>query len=139
MRGLQLDQARQLRRRELRRSPGLVGITIDHCLAIDVEELVRRADLGDVSAQGNIVKRRLVLDAVSTIPGAEAAIIELWHVDRATLAGWRSIPLLDKSGAAAKIDAQVLAELPETPEPGREQQPPASYDARNDRRWAPVD
>jgi len=139
MRGLELQNARQLRRAELRRNPRIVGIEVPDCYALDEGELLQRADAGDAGALGISVKRRLILDALGSSAIRLDAIAAAWRIDTATLDAWKRIPLLDKSGAAAKIDALVLEELPETPEPGRHQEPPASYDARNDRRWARVD
>jgi len=139
MRGLELQEARQNRRAELRRLHAGRADAWGDYYCLDVDELLRRASLGDMGAHGNAVKRRLMLDALGSSAIRLDAIAAAWRIDTATLDAWKKKPLLDTTGIAAAIDKQVLDELPETPEPGREQEPPASIDARNDRRWARVD
>jgi hypothetical protein len=119
MRGFQLQEARHLRRAELRRYASGRGYAEQSFLALDADELRKRADLGDVSAQGNAVKRALIVAQLRSVTGGEAAIAEAWRIEASELHRMTSVPLLDPSGIAAAIDAQVLEELPETPEPGR--------------------
>lgn len=119
MQGYELQQARQLRRTELRRAASGVGFGSSNFLVLDAHELCQRADLGDVGAQGNAVKRWLVLDALARQNVPDAQIAAAWNVSEALLASWKQGPLLDRTGIAAAIDQQVLDELPETPEPGR--------------------
>lgn len=139
MRGLQLQQERLKRRTELRRIASDRGYTAGAFLALDQVELLQRADLGDGGARGNAVKRRLILMGLASASVASATAAAAWAIQPAMLDELTRVPLLDRAGLAGAIDMQVLEELPETAEPGRVQEPAASIDARNDRRWARVD
>lgn len=119
MRGYELQQARALARTQRRRAASMAGFGGQDFLALDEEELLKRADLADQSAQGNAVKRRLILDRLENVTGDLAAVARAWNMTPETLASFRRIPLLDASGLAAAIDEAVVAENPETPEPGR--------------------
>ena len=119
MRGFELQKARQERRAELRRTASGRGFVTGRFLALDEDELRQRADLADVGAHGNAVKRTLIVAQLRTVRGGEAAIAAAWGITTAELARLTSTPLLDTTGIAEAIDAQVLEELPETPETDR--------------------
>jgi hypothetical protein len=113
-----LLHARQRLRGILRRTASLEGSSRGAFLALDEKELVKRADLADQSAQGDAVKRHLILLGLSQLNLSIAAIASAWDLDVATVAAWKSVPLVDPSGRASEIEQQVLDELPRTPEPG---------------------
>ena len=117
MRGYALDHARQERRRFLRRAASSEGFAARAFLVLDDEELVQRAALSDVGAYGEAVKRRLILNALGAAGIATATVAAAWRVSADQMADWKLTPLVDKSGVAASIEAQVLDELPETDEP----------------------
>ncbi len=119
MGGYELLQARQRLRGILRRNASLEGSSTGAFLALDEEELVKRADLADQSAQGDAVKRHLILLGLSQLNLSIAAIATAWQLDVATVAAWRSVPLVDRSGRANEIEQQVLDELPRASEPER--------------------
>jgi hypothetical protein len=119
MEGYELLHARQRLRSILRRTASLEGFSTGAFLALDEQELVKRADLADQSAQGDAVKRHLILLGLSQMNLSLAAIAAAWHLDVATIAAWTSVPVVDRSGRAGEIEQQVLDELPRPPAPPR--------------------
>lgn len=117
MYGWELKQERRRLRHHERELARRSIFAAHQALALDEEDLVIQAELGNTNAQGNAVKRRLVLAALGNLGVTKEVIAELWGVTPEQLADWNSIPLLDNTGYAADIEKHVAEQIPETAPP----------------------
>lgn len=84
---------------------------------------MERAEVGDTSSLGNLTRRRLVVRALVHDGYKVEEIAAKWNAPRERIAADLTAPLVDPEHRAAELWDRVLAELKETPEPGRYVEP----------------
>lgn len=114
--GFELVKARSELRRELRRAAIL---NLGTAVALDLEHLALMLDDGSYANYAAVVRRRLLLRGAATLGLESAALAAAVGMDGAGLERETKAALLADPGIAQGIEAAVLVQLPETPEPGR--------------------
>ena len=130
MRGYELDNARATRRRELTRA-----WEADHPgQALTRERLgLFAADYG-VNNRVRLIQEALLVRQLGNMGISDAELREAFRLDVDGLHRQKTRPLTAPTADVQKIEDQVLAEIPETPEPDR-YVPAPTGPSSTERRW----